>query len=236
MSQVEGDTGLDSELVEEMENVIGQFKAREAQEQGLREQLGENQRALEERDAEVGEREEQLRQAQGEIDVLRDQIQTLSSTVERQTEELQMARGRDGELEQQLEAAWRDVASSREESNVLREANRELQTLREKLETRIARCEEQNRRATGEFTEQLETKNREIRELEDTRTRVAVMEENEEHLVSEREALAKRLMKAEHELAGLRSVVQSMEAEKGVESGSEVSQDGEVERELQEQV
>ncbi len=236
LEHVQGDTGLESELVEEMQNVIGQFKVREAQEQELREQLGENQRLLEEKETDISEREEQLRQAQDEMETLRSEIQTLSSTVESHMQESQVSQERYVELKQQLERIQRDATGARQECDVLREANRDLQLLREKLETNISRLEGQNRTSAREFTGQLQAKDDEIRELEDMRSRVAVKEEIEERLVSEREVLAKRLSKAEHELADLHSVVQSMEEERSVASVSEASRDGEVESELQEQV
>ena len=192
--------------MEEMQNLIEQFKAKEVIERELKEQLGEGQRLLTERETHLLAKDEELGEAQAEIESLRRELGDISRALDEQKQETGNVQEQYSDLELELEETQRNCTSARQECDALREANRELRTLREKLESSLRNLDEQKKQLSANFVDQLQAKDGEIRELADMRNRLAAKEEIEEELVSERDDLSARLATAEHQLANYQSV------------------------------
>ena len=137
-------------------------------------------------------------------------------------------------LERELEAVQRSCASARQECEALRETNRDLRTQQETLEMAVRSKQEEANQMKVEFSQGLESKQAEIRELEDMRNQLAAKHEIEENLMLERDSLAAKLSTAEHQLATYQLLPSAEEQDSRLQQMAE--REYKLSGELQEQV
>jgi len=172
-----------------------------------------------------------LQGLQLENEGLSSQLEQLSRASEDQRRELQE---QSATLERELEGVQRNCANARQECEALREANRDLRTQQEKLEMAVRSKQEEANQMKLEFSQRLESKQGEIRELEDMRNQLAAKVEIEENLVLERDSLAAKLSTAEHQLATYQLLPSAEEQDSRIQQITE--RENRLSGELQEQV